>query len=243
MTHRDVHPGWRSAIARMAPSCAWLRVKKKNAGEHRQDHQTVEVRRPGKTVNDQWIPGIPGRVGEARRATDQTQKDRDCRKIRGGEEQFVSERTRRETTERGEKQFCSRWINRAVIAVVDPAPIGKLGTDRGQLLVVRGENVGIEARVLHFPLPLVTPQVVARLERQRDDPQEDRRHPKSHTRHPAQRHPGERRGGREKGDPAEHRRLDELDRHRRVAPVVETVERREEQNLGEQREPETRMPV
>ena len=53
----------------------------------------------------------------------------------------------------------------------------------------------------------------------------------------AARQPNEGRRGREKGDAAEERGLDELDRHRLVAPVVETVKRREEENLGEEREP------
>ena len=63
-----------SAIAAGAPA-PFARVRfgkrfpheKEIPASHRQDHQTVEVRRPGKAVNDERIPGIPGGVRVATR--------------------------------------------------------------------------------------------------------------------------------------------------------------------------------
>ena len=54
-----------------------LRDETEDAGEHRQDHQTVEMRRAGETVNDERIPGIPGGVGVAHATADQSQENRD----------------------------------------------------------------------------------------------------------------------------------------------------------------------
>ena len=125
--------------------------------------------------------------------------------------------------------------------MIDLVPIGKLRPDRRELRIVGRENVGIEPGILHFPFPLVAPDIVTRLERERDDPQEDRHDPENHRRCPARGQFGEKRRGREKGDPAEHCGLDKFDRHRGVMPVVETVERSEEKDLGEEREPKTRL--
>ena len=107
--------------------------------------------------------------------------------------------------------------------------------------IVRREDVGIEPGVLHFPFPLVAPDIIARLERERDDPQEDRHGPENH-RSPVRPDGSlrEKSRSREEGDPAEHGGLDKFDRHRGVMPVVETVERGEEKDLGEEREPKTR---
>ena len=48
-------------------------------------------------------------------------------------------------------------------------------------------------------------------------------------------------GGGEKCDPAEHRGLDELDRHLGVTPVVESVKASEEQHLRQERERRTAL--
>src|SRR5439155_26135220 len=37
--------------------------EKENAGDHRQEHEAVEVGRAGEAVNDEGIPGVPGGVG------------------------------------------------------------------------------------------------------------------------------------------------------------------------------------
>ena len=43
-------------------------------------------------VNDERVPGVPGRIRVTRRATEQTQKDGNRGDIRSGEEEFVEKR-------------------------------------------------------------------------------------------------------------------------------------------------------
>ena len=178
----------------------------------------------------------------ARWAADQEEQDRNRRQIGRGEEQFVNDRAGRKPTEPGENQFHSRGINRAVIAVIDLAPGRELCTQRRQLLVVRRENVRIEAGVLYFPLPLITPKVVARFERERDDPEKDRHAPEDDGRAAAGLELAEVGSSGEERDAAQDRGLDKFYRHRGITPVVEPVQRGEEQDLGEEREPEPGVP-
>ncbi len=66
--------------------------------------------------------------------------------------------------------------------MIDLAPGRELCAQRRQLLIVRREDVGIEAGVLNFPFPLITPEVVARLEREHNKAQEKRHTPKNDRR-------------------------------------------------------------
>ncbi len=95
--------------------------------------------------------------------------------------------------------------------------------------------------MLNLAFPLIAPKIVARLERQREEPQENRDSPKGDS------------GGAPRGELAEKREAaakkampastavcDEADRHVRVVPVIEALQaRRRERRASNQREPKS----
>src|SRR5438270_13729610 len=78
-----------------------------------------------------------------------------------------------EPAQSGGAKLGAGWIDRAEIAVIDIVPGGKFRADGFELRIVRRVDVRIESSLLDFSFPLVTPEIVAGLERQRDQTQSD----------------------------------------------------------------------
>src|SRR5438270_2577612 len=84
-----------------------------------------------------------------------------------------------EPAQSGGAKLGAGWIDRAEIAVIDLVPGGKFRADGFELRIVRRVDVGIESGLLDFSFPLITPEIVAGLERQSDQTQSDHDRPEN----------------------------------------------------------------
>ena len=120
--------------------------------------------------------------------------------------------------------------------MVDLLPVRKFLPDSFERRVVRRVYVRIETSPLNFSFPLVSPEIVAGRERQRDQAQDDDDQPKDDRLRARILDHAEFCDGAEIRDPAEHRRGHEFHWHRFERPIIEKIQRRGANDFSRERD-------